>query len=348
MPGTSSSSSSARSTSAAVACEERAPLLPAPPSYSDHDTVHDAVDAAKKPSSTSRIVVIEPTLLDNDDDRAAYLESQLRPSEDRCRSLRCRLTLAFLGLSALLGVVALAHTPFFRHHDHHHPRNGLRLRDALATIPFNTNAGFCRGRGASAVAASLAALDDAYAASAAALAGPVRELGAPLRGVAITADGERAVPVAIAAALSLRRTGSVLPVELWVRGPGSAVATAAAAVAAADLAPGVVTVRAMLADADADALAGLDEDIAAAAAARSAFPQVLVLPSSAIFLADPEPLFDSDAFRSTGVLLWSSSMSASAVSGRPGSGAAALVAAADVSMLLVNKATPAFQAGVNG
>ncbi|KAJ1565294.1 hypothetical protein HK405_012708, partial [Cladochytrium tenue] len=336
--------SSADVTSAAAAAgEERAPLLPAPPSYSDHDTVHNAADSAKKPSSTSRIVVIESTLIDNDDDGAAFLESQSQPANDlRCWSFSRRLTLAFLAVSALLGVVAFAHAPFFRHH--HHPRNGPRLRDALASIPFNTNAGFCRGRGASAVAASLAALDDAYASSVPAVVGPVLELGATLRGVAITADGERAVPAAVAAALSLRRTGSALPVELWVRGPGSAAAAAAAAVAAADLAPGVVTVRAMLADADADALAGLDEDLAAAAAARSAFSEVLVLPSSAVFFADPEPLFDSDAFRSTGVLLWSS-MSPSAVSGRPGGSAAALVAAADTSMLLVDKATPAFQAG---
>ncbi|KAJ1567637.1 hypothetical protein HK405_005296, partial [Cladochytrium tenue] len=121
--------------------------------------------------------------------------------------------------------------------------------------------------------------------------------GPPLdgRAVLITASADQFVPMAIASARALRRTGSKMTVEIWARASSEALAKAALDIT--DLMD--VSVHSL------NPSNMSSSSITAAAAMQSGHREVFVIGATNFAMTDPEAVFDSPEYLATGSLFWS-------------------------------------------
>ncbi|KAJ1562943.1 hypothetical protein HK405_005522 [Cladochytrium tenue] len=113
------------------------------------------------------------------------------------------------------------------------------------------------------------------------------------RAVLITAAQEDLVPLAVGSARAVRRTGSVLPIEIW-------------AAAAADVLANATAALLDLADISVHHLPDISESNAEVTAALlSQQREVVVISANNYAAADPAALFETAEYKETGTILWS-------------------------------------------
>ncbi|KAJ1567500.1 hypothetical protein HK405_005733, partial [Cladochytrium tenue] len=112
------------------------------------------------------------------------------------------------------------------------------------------------------------------------------------RAVLITAAQEELVPLAVGSARAVRRTGSVLPIEIW-------------AAAAADMLANATAALLDLADISVHQLPDISESNAEVTAALLSQQREVVVISAYHYAAvDPAVLFETAEYKETGTILW--------------------------------------------
>ncbi|KAJ1566501.1 hypothetical protein HK405_009558, partial [Cladochytrium tenue] len=180
---------------------------------------------------------------------------------------------------------------------HQSPPARLPVPGRLAGVTYNSNTG-CPGGGTGPAPQPTSVPEDvpgappAHGRAVVVVASRLPFNGAPvLEPPPFSKPSSQLQLLGVAAVKALRRTGCELPIEIWSE-DADAAEIAAVVSALGDIAN--VSVH----------NGHVSRNARISAALRSSFREVLVIPATAMAVADPTPLFESPQYRATGTLLW--------------------------------------------